>query len=58
MSKLVKKRLVKLTTIFDEEILCVLVVKDKISHTFETNFGPFTILNDDIKYIDIIGEVS
>lgn len=51
------KRLVKLTLKSGEKIICILIKKLKNRYIFEKNNYAFSIDKDEIKYIDMIGEI-
>lgn len=47
------KKLIKITTIYDEEFIRVELKRNKMGVYTDKGFVPF----EDIKYIDIIGDV-
>ena len=48
------KRLIKITSIYGEEFVRIELKRDKIGVYTDKGFVPF----DDIKYIDIMGEIE
>lgn len=52
-----KNKLVKIHTIYDEHILCIILKETKVSFMIKNDFSQGHIYKEDIKEIEIIGDV-
>ena len=52
-----KDKLVRITTIYEEIIICIIINEDKYRVIYKNDFGQGYIPKDEIKRLDILGNV-